>query len=298
MQGRSDPNAALLDSQGLVGHLVESGSVYGFLAEHREGLFADELFADLFPSRRGRPSVPAPVAATVMVLQSLEGLSDREAMERLRCDIRWKVAAGLALDHEGFHPTTLTYWRNRLRDSDRPERIFEVVRQVVADTGVLKRSTRRALDSTVLDDAVATQDTVTQLVGQIRRVRAQIPLAAAVEVAAHDYARAGKPECDWSDPAAREVLVSGLVVDALAILETLDGMELGEADAQAVGLLALVAGQDVEPGDEEGSWSIARKTAADRVISTVDPDSRHVHKTGGPTGTGSRPISVSSLTPA
>jgi IS5 family transposase len=278
MQGRSDPNAALLDSWGLVGHLVEPGSVYAFLAEHREGLFADELFADLFPSRRGRPSVPAPVAATVMVLQSLEGLSDREAMQRLRCDIRWKVAAGLALDHEGFHPTTLTYWRNRLRESDRPERIFDAVRQVVTEAGVLKRSTRRALDSTVLDDAVATQDTVTQLVGQIRRIRAQIPTAAAVGVTAHDYARAGKPECDWTDPAARDVLVSGLVSDALAILETLEGVELDEADAEATALLALVAGQDVEPGDAEGSWRIARKTAADRVISTVDPQSRHVHK--------------------
>jgi IS5 family transposase len=278
MQGRSDPNAVLLDSAGLVGHLVDESSVYAFLAEHRERLFADELFADLFPSRRGRPSVPAPVAATVMVLQSLEGLSDREAMERLKCDIRWKVAAGLALDHEGFHPTTLTYWRNRLRDSDRPERIFDAVREVVADTGVLKRSTRRALDSTVLDDAVATQDTVTQLVGQIRRVRAQIPAAAEVEVTGHDYARAGKPECDWTDPSARDVLVSGMVADALAILEALEGVELDERQSEAVGLLALVAGQDVEPGDEPGSWRVARRTVKDRVISTVDPDSRHVHK--------------------
>ena len=278
VQGRSDPNVELLDAAGLVGHLVASDSVYAFLAQHRERLFPDELFADLFPSRRGRPSVPAPVAATVMVLQSLEGLSDREAMERLQCDIRWKVAAGLPLDHGGFHPTTLTYWRNRLRGSDRPERIFEVVRQVVADTGVLARSTRRALDSTVLDDAVATQDTVTQLVGQIRRVRRQIPAAAAVEVSAHDYTQPGKPDCDWADLAARDVLVSALVSDALAILVALEGVELGEADAQAVALLALVAGQDVEPGDDEGSWRIARKTAPDRVISTVDPDSRHVHK--------------------
>jgi IS5 family transposase len=278
VQGRSDPNAELLDAGGLVGHLVAADSVYAFLAEHRERLFADEVFADLFPSRRGRPSVPAPVAATVMVLQSLEGLSDREAMERLRCDIRWKVAAGLPLGHEGFHPTTLTYWRHRLRDSDRPERIFDAVRQVVADTGVLQRSTRRALDSTVLDDAVATQDTVTQLAGQIRRVRRQIPAAAAVEVTAHDYTRAGKPDCDWSDPAARDVLVSGLVADALAILEELEDVELDEADAEATALLALVAGQDVEPGDTDGSWRIARRTVPDRVISTVDPQSRHVHK--------------------
>lgn len=278
VQGRSDPNAELLDAGGLVGHLVADASVYAFLAQHREELFRDEMFADLFPSRRGRPSVPAPVAATVMVLQSLEGLSDREAMERLRCDIRWKVAAGLSLDHVGFHPTTLTYWRNRLRDSDAPERIFDAVRQVIADTGMLKRSTRRALDSTVLDDAVATQDTVTQLVGQIRRVRRQIPAAAAVEVSGHDYSRAGKPDCDWTDPAARDVLVSALVSDALAILAALEKVELDGADAEAVALLALVAGQDVEEGDDEGSWRIARRTARDRVISTVDPESRHVHK--------------------
>lgn len=278
MQGRSDPNAELLDAAGLVGHLVAAESVYAFLATHRERLFPDGLFADLFPSRRGRPSVPAPVAATVLVLQSLEGLSDREAMERLRCDIRWKVATGLPLDHEAFHPTTLTYWRSRLRGSERPERIFDAVRQVITETGVLARSTKRALDSMVLDDAVATQDTVTQLAGQIRRVRRDIPTAAGVEVGAHDYSQPGKPPCDWRDPAARDALVSGMVADALAILDALDGVDLDERQTEAVGLLALVAGQDVEEGDEPGSWRIARRTVKDRVISTVDPDSRHVHK--------------------
>ena len=278
MQGRADPNAELLDAAGLVGHLVDEASVYAFLAAHRERLFPDALFADLFPSRRGRPSVPAPVAATVMVLQSLEGLSDRGAMERLTCDIRWKVAAGLALDHAGFHPTTLTYWRSRLRASDRPERIFDAVRDVIVETGTLKRSTKRALDSTVLDDAVATQDTVTQLVGQIRRVRRQIPEAAAVEVVAHDYTQAGKPACDWRDRDARDQLITALVTDAHTILDALEGVTLDEGQAEAVGLLALVAGQDVEEGDTPGSWRIARRTVKDRVVSTVDPDSRHVHK--------------------
>jgi IS5 family transposase len=278
VQGRSDPNQQLLDAGGLVGHLVAEGSVYAFLAEHRESLFPDELFADLFPSGRGRPSVPAPVAATVMVLQSLEGLSDREAMERLRCDLRWKVATGLALDHAGFHATTLTYWRRRLRASDRPERIFDAVRDVIAQTGLLSRSTRRALDSTVLDDAVATQDTVTQLVAQIRRVRREISAATDVQVVAHDYDQAGKPGCDWADPVAREQLISQLVADALKILAALEDVELDGPQSEAVGLLALVAGQDVEPGQGEGSWRIARRTAKDRVISTVDPASRHVHK--------------------
>ena len=99
------------------------------------------------------------VVATVLVLQALEGLSDREAIGRLRCDIRWKAAAGLSLTDEGFHPTVLTLWRARLRNSSAPERVFDAVRAVVAETGVLSGRCRRVLDSTVLDDAVATQDT-------------------------------------------------------------------------------------------------------------------------------------------
>jgi hypothetical protein len=278
VQGTSDPNRELLDAAALVGHLVSAGTVYAFLAEHRQRLFPDGLFADLFPSARGRPSVPADVVATVMVLQSLEGLSDREAAQALRTDIRWKVAAGLALDDGGFHPTVLTLWRNKLRGSDRPQRIFDAVRGVVAETGVLAGRTRRALDSTLLDDAVATQDTVTQLVSMIRRVRQAIPAAAAVAVAAHDYEAPGKPACAWDDPAARDELVTGLVGDARAILDVLDGIELDADRQQLVALLALVAGQDVEPGDMPGSWRIARKVAKDRVISTVDPETRHMHK--------------------
>ena len=278
VQGSSDPNRELLDAQALVSHLVSAGSVYAFLAEHRRRLFPDELFADLFGSGRGRPSVPAEEIATVLVLQSLEGLSDREALQALRTDIRWKVAAGLTLDDEGFHPTVLTLWRNKLRQSDRPERIFDAVRDVVAATGVLSGKSRRALDSTLLDDAVATQDTVTQLVSVIRRARRQVPAAAAVEVGAHDYESTGKPVCAWDDPAARDELVTGLVNDALAILAAVEGIELDDDQQRLVGLLALIAGQDVDQGDEPGSWRIARNVARERVISTVDPEARHMHK--------------------
>jgi IS5 family transposase len=280
VQGSSEDDRELLDAGALVGHLVAEGSVHRFLADHRGRLFPDEAFEDLFPTRRGRPSVPADVIATVMVLQALEGRSDREAVEALRTDLRWKVAAGLALDDEGFHSTVLTLWRNKLRASDAPERIFDAVRAVVAETGVLAGKTRRALDSTLLDDAVATQDTVTQLVSMIRRVRKAIPAAADAEVTAHDYDAAGKPACAWDDPDARDELVTGLVNDALAILDALDGVDLDGDDEALVALLALVAGQDVEPDPDrgDGTWRIARGVASERVISTVDPESRHMHK--------------------
>ncbi len=278
MQGRSDSGRELLDAQALVGHLVPVDTVHGFLAQHRRRLFPDELFADLFGSGRGRPSVPADVVATVLVLQALEGLSDRDALRALVTDLRWKVAAGLSLDDEGFHPTVLTLWRNKLRGSQNPERVFDAVREVVAETGVLAGKTRRALDSTLLDDAVATQDTVTQLCSMIRRVRKAIPAAAAAVLEGDDYDSGGKPACAWDDPDARNELVSRLVNDALAVLTAVDDIELDDAQAQLVGLLALVAGQDVEPGDEEGSWRIERGVAKHRVISVVDPESRHMHK--------------------
>jgi len=277
MQGTSDPNAELLDAGALCRHLVPEDSVHAFLADHRRDLFPDDMFADLFPSGRGRPSVPADVVATVMVLQSLEGLSDRDAAMALRTNIMWKVAAGRALDDDGIHYSVLTYWRSRLRASESPERIFDAVRAVIDATGVLAGKHRRALDSTLLDDAVATQDTVTQLVSAIRRVRRLVPEAAAVTVAAHDYDASGKPVCAWDDPDAKAALVSGLVNDARGIIDALAGVELDDGQADAVGLLALVAGQDVEPGGD-GTWRIARRVAPDRIISTVDPESRHMHK--------------------
>ena len=143
---------------------------------------------------------------------------------------------------------------------------------------MLKGRKRRALDSTLLDDAVATQDTVTQLVSAIRRVRRLVPQAAAIEVSAHDYDASGKPVCAWDDPDAKNALISGLVNDARAIIDALAGIELSDEQANAVGLLALVAGQDVEPGHGDGTWRIAQRVAPDRVISTVDPDTRHMHK--------------------
>lgn len=278
MQGRRLDERELLDAESVAGHLVDKGSVFGLLAEHRRVLFPEAMVADLFPTGRGRPSVPVDIAASVLVLQSLHGLSDREAMAALRTDLRWKVACGLPIGHGGFDPSTLTYWRKRLSASPSPHRVFDAVKAVVAETGVLKGKNRRALDSTALDDAVATQDTVTALIAVIRKVRREVPGAAQVIAqvcSAHNYDDPGKPQIAWDDNEARAVLVDALVRDALALLAVVSAWELDEAAAQVVALLALIAGQDVEPvsGSDgtDGRWQIARKVAPDRVISIVDP---------------------------
>jgi transposase len=285
MQGNRAGEPAGLDVWETCRELIPAGSVFAFLAEHREALFPAEMFADMYPSANGRPSLPPQMLAAVVVLQALHGLPDFETVQELRCDLRWKAACGLGLLDAGFDPSLLTYFRRRLRHSADPNRLFEKVRQVVAATGVLKGKHRRALDSTVLDDAVATQDTVTQLIAAVRRVIREVPGAAEVAAAqctAHDYADPGKPKIAWDDEEARAALVDALVTDARNLLAHLPAQKLSEPAANAVGLLALVAGQDVEPAEgsdgSDGRWRIAKRTAPGRVVSTVDPEARHIHK--------------------
>ena len=286
MQGFERMDRQLTDVAALAGHLIPAGSMFAFLAGHRAEVFPDADYGDLFaPPGFGRPSVPATQMAAVMTLQALHDYSDRETAEAVRFDVRWKAAIGAALDDPGFDPSTLAYWRRRIAKSARPHRVNDAVKAVVEQTGILRGRRRRAVDSTILADAVATQDTITQLASAIRRVAREVP-GAAEQIAAlctgHDYSRPGKPKVDWDDPAAKDALVSALVTDANALVDVFKDAKLDEKAASALALLALVAGQDVEPAEgsdgTDGRWRIARKVTEDRVISTVDPDARHTRK--------------------
>jgi IS5 family transposase len=260
---------------------VAPDSIYGLL--HREcfRLFPDEMFADVFADS-GRNCVPPMIVAVVMVLQRIEGCSDREAVDRFTYDARWKYAAGgLGFDHPGFVHTVLVDMRARLAGSEWPDRIFEVVLETAKQAGLVGR--RRVLDSTSLYDAVATMDTVTLIRSAIRGLLAGGDRVLEDELRGllardDDYATAGKPVCDYEDREAREALIDALAKDARALLGALDGRELSRAVEQAAALLAAVVGQDLDEG-EDGVFRIARRVAKDRVISTVDPDARHGHKT-------------------
>ena len=261
--------------------LVAPDSIYGLLHRECHRLFPDEMFADLFCDV-GRRCVPPMIVAVVMVLQRLEGCSDREAVERFAYDLRWKYAAGgLDFDYPSFVHTVLVDMRARLRESDDPDRIFRVTLDAARQAGLVGR--RRVLDSTCLFDAVATMDTVTLIRSAIRGVLGACASWEERElrsVLARDdeYRSAGKPVCDWEDRVAREELVDALARDARSLLAMLDGRELEPALQRAGELLATVVGQDLEIG-ADGVFRIARKVAKDRVISTVDTDARHGHKT-------------------
>jgi len=283
--GTSQTQQRFENPRDLLGDRLKPGSIYRLLADHGQAMFPDDYFSDLYSdSVRGRPTIPARVMATVMLLQAFEGLSDREACDRLGFDLRWQAAASLHTGAEAFHPTVLPGQRNRLRASVRPRRLFEDTKVVAKATGAMKERAR-VLDSTPIYDAVATEDTVTQLRASIRKLlrsldQAASPLAGAVRAVLQrddDYAKAGKPPCDWDDADAREALVDDLVRDTLAALSVLEGTELPQSCVEAAELVALVSGQDVEQGDD-GVFRIAKGVARDRMISSVDTEARHGHK--------------------
>jgi hypothetical protein len=260
-------------------------SIYRLLHKHRDRLFPDTLFADLFRAT-GRRSVPPSILAVVMVLQRLEGLSDREAADRFVFDVRWRYAAGVGDPVAGeettsFASTVLVDLRARLRASADRDRIFRVTCELARQVGLV--GVRRVLDSAPLLDAVATQDTVTLVRSAIRGLLRACPpqLAARVRQGlqrADDYRAPGKPACDWDDAVARERLVDELTRDGYRALHALRGQPLEGRVREAAALLAVVVGQDIEETDD-GRFRIAQGTAPDRVISTVDPQARHGHKT-------------------
>ena len=283
--GNADRQRRFDDPVAVLGDRLRGGSIYKLLAEHGHEMFPDDYFADCYlNSPLGRPTVPARILATVMLLQAFEGLSDREAVDRLSFDLRWQAAAGVAIGTEAFHPTVLVGARNRLRASLRPRRLFDDTKVVAKAAGALGQRAR-VLDSTPIFDAVATEDTVTQVRASIRKLLVALdqsadPLAAAVRAALvrdDEYATPGKPPCDWDDRSAREALVDALVRDANAALFAVSDHELIGATKVAAELLALVAGQDVAE-DTDGVFRIVRGVAKDRVISTVDVEARHGHK--------------------
>jgi hypothetical protein len=222
---------------------VGKRSIWAVLYRQGDRLFADELFADLF-AEVGRRSVPPRIVATVMVLQRLQGCSDREAVQAFCFDARWKYACGgLPFDYPGFSHTVLVDMRARLGASARPERIFEVTVAAARQAGLV--GVRRVLDSTPLYDAVATMDTVTLLGAAIRglltvaegRLEGELR---GVLASGEEYASLAKPQIDWDDQAARAALVDARARDARArdaraVLELLQGRLLPAAVAEACG---------------------------------------------------------------
>ena len=274
------------DAAELAGPLPE-GSLFALLAEHGDRIVRDQDFAACYSPGMGRPSIPPSLLARVLLLQYRTGVSDEQAMECIAWDLRWKVALGLAVDHRGWHPTSLTKFRARLLLHELERVALERTLAVAEELGMIDGPVEQIIDSTPMLGAAATQDTVRLVRHGVRKLldgvaavdqQAAAQLDRALEF---DYARpAEKPDCRWREKAERERMLTRVAEDAeraLVAVEHADGLLDDDRVADAHRLLRELIGQDFDV-DDDGVPRLYRGTRADRIISVVDPEMRHGRK--------------------
>jgi transposase len=274
------------DASVLIGPLAE-GSFYALLAEHGERIVCDEDFAECYSASVGRPSIPPSALAKVMLLQYRTGLSDREAMEAVRWDLRWKAALDLPVDHTGWDPSTLTRFRARLILHGKERLVLENSLRVAGELGLLNAPAEQIVDSTPMLGAAATQDTVRLVRSGVRKlldaVRSSDAEAATIldDSLEFDYRKPNeKPDCRWREKAERERMLTRVAQDAeraLRAVERAAALLDEEAVKEAHGLLRELIGQDFDI-DEDGVPRLHRGTRSGRVLSVLDPEMRHGRK--------------------
>jgi hypothetical protein len=275
---------------------VRRDSFYGFLALHREELFRDEDFADLYCLDNGRPSVSPSLLATALLLQAYEGASDEEAKARADFDLRWKVALGVGLEERPFAKSTLQLFRARLVIHERMQSVLRKSLDYARQTGYLRsRKLRVVLDTTHVLGRGAVKDTYNLLADGIVMLGRELAAGASRSepeqwAREHDLGRyfgsslKGDAGIDWDDPEARQVFVEGVVADADRLLMVVrEAMEklppeepLRRRLHEAAGLLARLLMQDIER--REDGTRLKQGVSSDRIVSVHDPEMRHGRK--------------------
>jgi Transposase DDE domain/Transposase domain (DUF772) len=276
----------MFDAAVVMGPLPE-GSFFGLLAEHGDRIVRDDDFAECYSLGMGRPSIPPSLLAKVMLLEHRTGASDEQAMECVAWDLRWKIALGLPVDHQGWHATSLTKFRARLLLHGKERLALENTLRLAAELGMLEGAVEQIIDSTPMLGAAATQDTVRLVRHGVKRL---IDAVAAVDEEAggrlvdgleFDYTGPNeKPNARWRVRAERERMLTRVALDAeraLVAVERCDGLLDDERVKAAHQLLRELIGQDFEIDDDGVLW-LYRGTRQGRIISTVDPEMRHGRK--------------------
>ena len=229
MLGKACLQREFFDTENMYTVKLKADSFYRFLAEHRHEIFRDDDYAGLYCATNGRNSVPPSLLAAACVLQSYDGASDDETVQRATYDVRWAVALGTALTVQPFAKSTLQEFRAKLILNEKALAIFQRSLNFARDKGYLKnRPMRIAMDTTHLLGKGAVKDTYNLLADGIkklyRRLR-QFHVNGAMEkfqAALERYfgkSFKGELQIDWDDKTARQQLLTALAADARALLE-------------------------------------------------------------------------------
>ena len=282
MLGKEDRQISFFDTGFACSHLIDKKSFYAKMRECADKIITDDDFADMYCLNNGRTSVPPARLTKVLILETYENLSDREALEMLRFNIKWKYALDVPINYEGFDRSLLVYFRARLLANNKDKMVFKKTLELARKAGLLKKEVDQVIDSTPMLGAGAVKDTYELLRDGIRKILclADKKTKSRVNLSLKAYSKGDtKPKIDWDNKKEREELLASLISD---VKEVLSHVDINKEDVDnelkdAANLLAKIVSQDIEQ-DKKNKPKIKKGVAKDRIISTTDPEMRHGRK--------------------
>lgn len=267
MLGQDDLQRSFFDAGLAVEDLLKPDDFYGVLYRLGPKLLSDGDFADCYDGTTGRPSVPPSRMFKLVLLQAFEDLSDRQALERMAFDLRWKAVLDMDVDERAVGQTTLSEFRARVQMHEKMEEAFRRFLEGLVEAEVLGRDEVQLMDSSAIWGRGAVQDTynliggaVRKLLGAAARKRQRSPEELAGEIGLvltapeENGSLKGRAGIDWSEPEDRRSFLNELVEEARRLVHALDPEESEDAEvAEAVALLRRILLQDLRPvADDEG----------------------------------------------
>lgn len=270
----------------MCGGLLDKDSFYSKLSDFGHQWIHDEDYAGMYSLEVGRPCVPPSTLVRALLLQNYRSCSDHELVERIRFDLRYKVALCVPVDYAGFDPSLLSIFRARLILHKKDKLAFEKTVEAARKAGLI--GAVQPIDSMPILVAAALQDTYTLIRTGIEKlllaIRKQRDAWKGSRGFKYPFSSkkyrpgAGKAKIDWNDKRQKAEHLDELVKDASALIEAVESSNMAKSEPVQVQLQLLVRilAQDIEDGEDETKIV---KGGKDRVISTNDPESRHGHKT-------------------
>lgn len=233
--------------------------MYGRMNRYSDEWFRDADYAFLYKDTGlGRPCVPPSLLVKSLMLQNYSNLSDRDLVDAIRYDIRYKYALNLPLNHEGFDPSLLSVFRARLLVNDKERAAFERSLEMAKESGVLTDKEEQAIDSSPIIGGAALQDTFTLLRTGIIKVLRAIDWQRKKWKGSRGFqypyrkekylANPGKPDIEWDDEKGKRLYLQELVGDARLLLVAIQesGMQGSERVQAAAEVLRQIIDQDIE----------------------------------------------------